>query len=249
VGQLAATFNTMLTELESTYRQVERALEAQKRFVGDASHELRTPLTTIRGNIELLRNDLPMDAQERTDILADTKEEVERLIRLVNQLLILARADAGRPLRCEPLPLQPLIEDVCRQTKSLAPRRAITAEGSDALAVLADRDALKQVLLILLDNARVHTPASAAIRVTTRVADARVAITIQDAGPGIAPNLLPHIFERFYRGDPSRSSGGAGLGLAIAKELIEAQGGTITAEGENGAGSAFTITLPQAPAI
>ncbi|MCI0475084.1 MAG: HAMP domain-containing protein, partial [Anaerolineales bacterium] len=125
VGQLAAMFNTMLTELESAYRQVQQALEAQKRFVADASHELRTPLTTIRGNTELLRNDLPMDAQERADILADTKEEIERLIRLVNQLLVLARADAGRPLRREPLPLKPLIEDVCRQTKLLAPRRAL----------------------------------------------------------------------------------------------------------------------------
>ncbi|MBM3127164.1 MAG: HAMP domain-containing protein [Chloroflexi bacterium] len=246
VGQLAAMFNTMLTELESAYRQVQQALEAQKRFVGDASHELRTPLTTVRGNIELLRNDLPLDAQERADILADTKEEVERLIRLVNQLLMLARADAGQSLHREPLPLQPLIEDVCRQTKTLAPRRTITVDAGEEISVLADRDALKQVLLILLDNARVHTPAHAAIRVFARVESARVAITIQDAGPGIAPNLLPHIFERFYRGDPSRSGGGAGLGLSIAKELSEAQGGTLTATSEIGKGSAFTLALPQA---
>lgn len=246
VGQLAAMFNTMLTELESAYRQVEQALEAQKRFVADASHELRTPLTTIRGNTELLRNDLPMDAQERADILADTKEEIERLIRLVNQLLMLARADAGQSLRRESIPLKPLIEDVCRQTQSLAPRRPITVDAGKEISVLADRDALKQVLLIVLDNARVHTPAHAAIRVATRLDAARATITIRDQGPGIAPNLLPHIFERFYRGDPSRSGGGAGLGLSIAKELIEAQGGTITVESEIGKGSAFTITLPQA---
>lgn len=248
VGQLAAMFNTMLTELESAYRQVEQALDTQRRFVADASHELRTPLTTLRGNIELLRYDVPMDVKERADVLADTKEEIERLIRLVNQLLVLARADAGRPLRRESLPIKPLIEDVCRQTKLLAPGRAITAGPVDNAVVLADRDALKQVLLILLDNARVHTSAHATISVTTAVTDHRVAIKIRDTGAGIAPNLLPHIFERFYRGDVSRSGGGTGLGLSIAKELIEAQDGSITVESQVGQGSVFTVTLPQAVA-
>lgn len=247
VGQLAAMFNTMLTELESAYRHVERALDTQKRFVADASHELRTPLTTIRGNIELLRNDLPLDARERADILAETKEEIERLIRLVNQLLTLARADAGRTLRREAVPLKPLIEDACRQTQLLAPRRVLRTEAVEDVDALADRDALKQVLLVLLDNARVHTPASAQIEVTARRDASRVALTIRDTGPGIAPAVLPHIFERFYRGDFSRSGGGAGLGLAIAKELIEAQGGTLTAASEIGRGSTFTITLPLAP--
>ena len=246
VGQLAAMFNTMLTELESAYRQVEQALDAQRRFVADASHELRTPLTTIRGNIELLRQEVPMDERERADVLADTKEEMARLIRLVNQLLVLARVDAGRSLRREPLPLKPLVEDVCRQTKSLAPRRAITCEASAEAVAWADRDALKQVLLILLDNAIVHTPTSASISVATAIADQRVAIKIRDTGPGIAPNLLPRIFERFYRGDVSRSGGGTGLGLSIAQELIEAQKGTLTVESQVGQGSVFTVTLPQA---
>ncbi len=246
VGQLAAMFNTMLTELESAYRHVERALDAQRRFVADASHELRTPLTTIRGNIELLRRDLPLDAHERADILADTKEEIERLIRLVNQLLVLARVDAGRPLHPEAIPLKPLIEDACRQTQSLAPQRVLRAEVAD-VDVWADRDALKQVLLILLDNARVHTPPSAHIHVLTQSDASQVTLTIRDTGPGIAPEVLPHLFERFYRGDFSRSGSGAGLGLAIAKELIQAQGGTITAQSMLGQGSAFIITLPRAP--
>lgn len=244
VGQLTAMFNTMLTELESAYRQVERALDTQKRFVADASHELRTPLTTLRGNIELLRNAVPLDARERAEILTDTKEEIERLIRLVNQLLTLARADAGRPLRREAVPLKALIEDACRQTKALAPQRTLRAEAIEDVEVLADRDALKQVLLILLDNARVHTPARAQIEVTARRAAARGVITIRDTGPGIAPNVLPHLFERFYRADASRSGGGAGLGLAIAKELIEAQGGTIRAESRVGEGSLFELSLP-----
>lgn len=245
IGQLAVTFNTMLTKLETAYRQVEQALQAQRRFVADASHELRTPLTTIRGNIELLRHEPPIDSKEQADVLADTKDEAERLIRLVNQLLVLARADAGRLVRREAVPIKPLLEDACRQAKLLAPHRAITCDAPVDTLVLGDRDALKQVLLILLDNARIHTPSSATINVTTQVADHRIAIQIRDTGRGIAPELLPHIFERFYRGDVSRSGGGMGLGLSIAKELIEAQGGTVTVESQVGQGSVFTITLAQ----
>ncbi|CAG0988104.1 two-component system, OmpR family, sensor kinase [Anaerolineae bacterium] len=245
IGQLAVTFNTMLTKLETAYRQVEQALQAQRRFVADASHELRTPLTTLRGNIELLRHEPPIDAKEQADVLADTKDEAERLIRLVNQLLVLARADAGRLVRREALPIKPLLEDACRQARLLAPHRTITCDAPVDTLVLGDRDALKQVLLILLDNARVHTPSSATINVTTQVADHRVAIQIRDTGRGIAPDLLPHIFERFYRGDVSRSGGGMGLGLSIAKELIEAQGGTVTVESQVGQGSVFTLTLAQ----
>ena len=245
VRQLAVTFNNMLTELETAYRQVEHALEAQRRFVADASHELRTPLTTLRGNIELLQRHPPIDAKERADILADTKVEAERLIRLVNQLLTLARADAGKAVRHEPLPVQPLIEEVCRQARLLAPHRAISCDGSTDAAVLADPDALKQVLLILIDNALVHTPANAKVCMSTETVDQRIAIDIKDTGPGIAPELLPHIFERFYRGDVSRSGGGTGLGLSIAKELVEAQDGVLTVQSRVEQGSVFTVTLPR----
>jgi two-component system OmpR family sensor kinase len=246
VRQLAVTFNNMLTELETAYHQVEHALEAQRRFVADASHELRTPLTTLRGNIELLQRNPPIDAKERAEILADTQVEAERLIRLVNQLLTLARADAGRALRHEPVPVKPLIAEVCRQARLLAPQRTITWDNSIGSVVLADPDALKQVLLILIDNALVHTPASAKVCLSTSAVDQRVAIHVQDTGPGIAPDLLPHIFERFYRGDVSRSGGGAGLGLSIAKELAEAQGGALTVQSQVARGSVFTVMLPRA---
>jgi two-component system, OmpR family, sensor kinase len=246
VGQLAVTFNDMLTELESSYHHVEEALQAQRRFVADASHELRTPLTTVRGNIELLRHEPPMEAREQADVLADTKEEVERLIRLVNQLLMLARADAGRSLRVEPITIAPLVEDVCRQVKLIAPQRTISYDLPNGTAVLANSDALKQVLLILLDNARIHTPANSTISVSTTIADQRVAIHVHDTGPGIKPSALPHIFERFYRGDVSRSAGGTGLGLSIAKDLVEAQKGELTVASQLGDGSTFTLVLPQA---
>lgn len=248
VGQLAVTFNAMLTELQSAYRQVEEALQVQRRFVADASHELRTPLTTIRGNIELLRRDPPMDTKERSDVLSDTKDEAERLIRLVNQLLVLARVDAGRPLRRDPLPVKLLLEDSCRQTKHLDPERTISCQAPADASVVGDRDALKQVMLILLDNALVHTPRNSAIDVTAATADGRVAISVRDTGDGIPPQLLPHIFERFYRGEVSRSGPGTGLGLSIAKELVEAQGGSLTVESQVGKGTRFTVDLPRAEA-
>jgi two-component system, OmpR family, sensor kinase len=246
IGQLAVTFNGMLTELEAAYRHVEQALQAQRRFVADASHELRTPLTTIRGNIELLSHDPPLDAREQEDVLMDARDETERLIRLVNQLLILARADVGRPLRREPLAIKPLLEDVCRQAQLLAPQRTIECVADRAITALGDRDAFQQVLLILLDNALVHTPEGARISVTTSTAEQFVAIRIRDTGPGIAPDLLEHIFERFYRGDVSRSGGGMGLGLSIAKELVQAQEGKLEVESVVGQGSVFTIQLPEA---
>jgi signal transduction histidine kinase len=243
VGQLATTINRMLGELEAAYRRQQETLESQRRFVADASHELRTPLTTVRGNIELLRHEPRLDDREITDELADTSDEVERLIRLVNQLLALARADAGQALRREAVAVQPLLEDVCRQVRQSAPQRTISCEATPDSAVVGDRDALRQVFIILLDNALNHTPPGAAIGVSARTADGRATIRITDNGQGIEADVLPHIFERFYRGDISRSGGGAGLGLAIAKDLVEAQGGTLTAESKAGQGTTFTITM------
>jgi len=244
VGQLAITFNDMLAELESAYRQLEAALDSQKRFVADASHELRTPLTTVRGNIELLRRHPPIDRAERAEILTDTTEEVDRLIRLVNQLLVLARADAGQILRRDPIPVRSLLEDVYRQAKLLSPHAQIGCESPADGLILGDRDALKQILLILIDNALVHTPPGTAVDIAASVSDEHVAISVRDNGPGIAPDILPHIFERFYRGQASRTGLGAGLGLSIAKELIEAGGGIITVESQPGQGSVFTVKLP-----
>ncbi len=246
VGQLAITFNTMLDELQDAYRQTEQALQAQRRLVTDASHELRTPLTTIRGNLGLLERRPPIDDEDKTAVLTDLVDETNRLIRLTNDLLVLARSDAGRPLRSESIDLQPLIDDTCRQANLLGTARTIVCENDLAATLIGDRDAIKQVLLILLDNALKFTPAGGTITIGTALADRLVAIRIADTGSGIEPEALPHIFERFYRADMSRTGEGAGLGLAIAKELIEAQHGRITVESVVGKGSTFTVTLPQA---
>lgn len=244
VGQLATTFNTMLTELESTYNQLEESLDSQRRFVADASHELRTPLTTVRGNLALLSHEPPMAAEERAEVLGDTRDEVERLIRLVNQLLVLARADAGQKLAREPLALKPLLEDVCRQIKALAPERKVSCVPFDDVRVRGDRDALKQVMLILLDNAIVHTTPDAKVSFSTAQQNAHVAIRVRDNGAGISPEAMTHIFERFYRGDTSRTGRSTGLGLAIAQELVQAQNGTLRVESRVGKGSEFVVTLP-----
>jgi signal transduction histidine kinase len=244
IGKLVTTFNDMLAELQAAYLQVEETLQAQRRFVADASHELRTPLTTLRGNIELLQRKPPISAEDRTDVLSDMVDETERLMRLVNDLLALARADAGRPLQQEPVRLKPLLEDVHQQVKLLAPRRSVICRSEAEATIIGDNDALKQVLLVLLDNALKHTPPEATITISTLSHNGQVAIQVSDDGPGISPAHLPHIFDRFYRGDAARSSPGAGLGLAIADELTRAQNGVITVESQLGQGSTFTLTFP-----
>lgn len=236
IGQLATTFNAMLTELQIAYRQ-------QQQFVADVSHELRTPLTTIRGNLALLHHGPVISAEEKEDILDDLVDESERLIRLVNDLLALARAESRQPLRIEPIQVQPLIEDVCRQAKLLDPDRIITCAPLLDVTVAGDQDALKQVLLILIDNAVKHT--TGAITMTTTAVDESVAIGVRDDGPGIDPVIIPHLFERFYRGDDAQDKPGLGLGLPIAKALAEAQNGTIAVQSQGEQGAAVIVTLPR----
>ena len=246
VGQLATTFNGMLNELQETHQQTEEALHQQRRFVADASHELRTPLTTIRGNLGLLQRQPPITEEDERAVLGDMVDETNRLIRLVNDLLVLARSDAGRALRLSPVPIVPLVDEVCRQGKLLDTQHTIECEVVPEASVMGDQDAIKQVLLILLDNALKFTPKGGTITIGVTQTNRAVAIRLSDTGPGIAPEALPHIFERFYRSDESRTGSGAGLGLAIAKELIEAQHGQIGVTSTLGRGSTFTITLPLA---
>jgi len=246
VGQLATTFNGMLNELQGAHQQTEQTLQQQRRFVADASHELRTPLTTIRGNLGLLQRQPPIAEEDEHAVLSDMVDETNRLIRLTNDLLVLARSDAGRSLRRAPVPIAPLVDDVCRQANVLGEQRTIVCEAVPEVSVLGDQDAIKQVLLILLDNALKFTPEGGTIMIGAECVDRVAAIRIRDTGPGIAPKELPHIFERFYRSDESRTGSGAGLGLAIAQELIEAQQGEITVASELGKGSTFTVTLPLA---
>jgi signal transduction histidine kinase len=244
VGQLATTFNSMLARLQDGYQRVAHSLEMQRNFVADVSHELRTPLTTLRGNLGLLRREPPIPSDERDDILKDMVDESDRLIRLVNDLLILARADAGRSLSREPFDISPLLEETCHQARQLNPQRKILLQSPAQLAISGDRDAFKQVLLNALDNALKHSTGD----ISVQAADAglQVEIRIQDCGPGIPPAKLEHIFDRFYRGEDGAEIPGFGLGLSIAKALVEAQGGTIKMESELGKGSVLVLRFAQA---
>jgi two-component system OmpR family sensor kinase len=241
VGRLATTFNAMLTRLQDAYQRVASMLEKQRRFVVDVSHELRTPLTTLRGNLDLLRREPPVPTDERTDILVDMVDESDRLIRLVNELLLLAHADVRRKAETEPLPVRPVLEESCRQARCLDPQRSITLDAED-VSITADRDALKQVLLILLDNALKHS--SGDITVIAGENGGSAEIRVRDRGCGIPPDQLEHIFDRFSRGANGKSVPGFGLGLSIAKSLVEGQGGAIRMESLLGEGCEVILSFP-----
>lgn len=242
LGRLAKTFNEMLARLQEAFQQVERALQVQRDFVADVSHELRTPLTTVRGNLALLGREPPPPQAERDDILGDVVGETERLIRLVHDLLTLARTDAGQELVLEPIDVGEVVMETCRQVQQLAPERDIVYTAQDDhIVAQANRDALKQVLLILADNAIKHAQGEIEFSLSQR--DRQAVIAVRDSGPGMSSELRSRIFDRFYRGDESRSTAGFGLGLSIAKALVEAQNGSIEVASELGAGSTFTVNI------
>jgi two-component system OmpR family sensor kinase len=238
VGQLASTFNQMLSGLQDAFQKVEHALQMQRNFVADVSHELRTPLTTLRGNLGLLGRNPPAPPEVQTDILADMVDESDRLIRLVNDLLLLAYADAGRNLAQEQIEMQPIIEETVRQVRLIDPKREIELDIPSNLEIMGDRDAFKQVILILLDNAIKHSDGN--IDVSAQLKATQVEIQVQDYGEGIAPDVLEHVFDRFYRGEDRAIVPGFGLGLPIAKALVEGMGGEITIDSKLGSGSIVT---------
>jgi heavy metal sensor kinase len=239
VGRLVDTFNEMLDRLEA-------AFTAQRRFVADASHELRTPLTTIRGNVELLRHARALPAEEVEEALADIASEAQRMSRLVTGLLRLARADAGQGLELEPVRLDLVLRDVQRQTQVHKPETAVHLLPSPTAVVVGSRDALLELLLILVDNGLKYTPAGGEVTLGLERQEGGFAVRVRDNGIGIAPEDLPHIFERFYRATHVRQQGGTGLGLAIARWIAEQHDGRLGVESTLGQGSTFTVWLPAA---
>ena len=243
VGQLAKTFNTMLEQLEEAYQKVSGALEMQRDFLADVSHELRTPLTTLRGNLGLLRHEPPIPEDETADILNDMVDETDRMIRLVNELLEQARADSTKNMLLEPVNLKILLQDVVRQAKLLSEDRQISLDVPDDLSVMATKDALKQVMLILVDNAIKHSQRDIVLE-AQRVED-EVEIRVIDHGKGLSPEELTHVFERFYRAD-RLSGNGFGLGLSIAKGLVENMNGQISMASEVGVGTTVLLRFKAA---
>ncbi len=240
LGRLTATINDMLSRLEE-------AFDGQQRLVADVSHELRTPLTTIQGNLDLLRRGAVDDPGMRSDALRAISDETARMRRLVNDLLLLAQADSGLQIQRQPVELDTLLLEIYRQAQVMAGDVTVRLGAEDQAIVEGDADRLKQLLLNLVVNALKYTLAGGTVTLTLRRSLGWVQVVVADSGVGISAEDLPHIFDRFYRADRSRTrSGGSGLGLSIAQWIAQVHGGRIEVESEVGVGSTFTVWLPEA---
>ncbi len=239
VGQLTTTINELIATVERTLRQ-------QRQFLADTSHELRSPLTVVLANLNLLRRNL--DRHERELSVGEATAEAQRMRRLVNDLLLLAQADAAQVIAQAPVRLDALIEEIVGMTSRQALHHTIHMRIESPATVSGDQERLTQLLRNLLENATKHTPAGTVVTVCLRRSDGWAQIDVADTGPGIAAEHLPHIWDRFYRVDKARSRalGGTGLGLSIVKYIAEAHGGSVSVVSEAGNGSTFTMMLPLA---
>jgi two-component system, OmpR family, sensor kinase len=243
-GRLGAAFNVMLDERDADEERL-------RRFVADASHELRTPLTSIRGYLDLYRDGGFRGNGQLDDVVRRMSQEASRMHELVEDLLLLAKLDEHRPLRHEDVDLARLLRDAAADAQVLQPRRQITLDLDDApIEVTGDAFRLQQVVGILVDNVLVHTDVDVELLLGARSTQHGVELTVADTGFGLEPADAARVFDRFYRGDRSRTrtTGGSGLGLAIAKSIVEAHGGSIVLDTAPGRGCTFRIVLPQLPA-
>ena len=244
LGRLARTFDAMIERLDDSFRR-------QRRFTADASHELRTPLTVIKGDVSLALT-RPRDADHYRHVLSELDEEVDQMLRLVERLLALARTDVvGWKVELNLVDVSGLLTDLCDQMAAVAGAKGLelVVQIAPSLTAQLDWDAVSQILLNLLDNAFKYTPAPGRVRVSchrSTVDSSMIDIAVSDSGKGIPAEHLSRIFDRFYRVDSARSRelGGAGLGLAIAREFAMAHGGDLLVHSVPGEGSTFTLRLP-----
>ncbi len=240
IGELAAAFNRMS-------REIARAHQARKQMTADVAHELRTPLTVIAGHIEAMRDGVLPATPERLSVIY---AEIEQLQHLVGDLRTLTQADAGElKLNLTPLPPGELLDQARATFEPQAGQKGVALEiqvEARLPAVRVDEIRMTQVLENLISNALRYTPAGGRITLSAAAQGDQVRLSVEDTGPGIPPEHLPHVFDRFYRADESRSGddGESGLGLAIAKAIVEAHGGALTAENRTGGGARFSLTLP-----
>ena len=238
VGDLAIAFNEMLEALEQNH-------QALQRFLGNASHQLRTPLTTIRANLDLVQRE-GLVAEERQAILADARDEAERMGRLISDLLSLARAESGARLELAPVELDALLVDSVRRERRAASHVRMSVASVEPAVVEGDRDRLEELFGILLDNAAWYTPAGGSVIAALVVRSGRAIVRVEDTGIGLDETDRQRLFERLYRGSRARDMrpAGTGLGLAIARWIIESHAGTIELADREGGGTVATVELP-----
>jgi two-component system, OmpR family, sensor kinase len=247
VGRLGIALNAMLGHIESAFKAREASERRLRRFVADASHELRTPLAAVRAYAELFDRGADRNPADLERAMSGITRESERMSLLVDDLLLLARLDEGRPLERELVELDEVVRDAVETSAALDPDRPIELEA-EPVAVLGDGERLRQIVDNLLSNVRSHTPPRAPVRVRVGAVGGEAVIEVEDSGPGMSAEAAERAFERFYRADESRSraSGGVGLGLSIVAAVAYAHGGTVAARSQPGVGATFTIALPLA---
>ncbi|KKO54634.1 sensor histidine kinase [Paenibacillus sp. DMB20] len=247
IDRLAESFNGMLERLDNSFQAERESKELMRRFIADASHELRTPLTSIHGFLEVLLRGAAGRPEQLEAALRSMHGESTRMKRLIEDLLLLAKLDRAPELQLQEASPDKLVIEMEPHLRMLAGERLVSLQLEDGMRCLCEPDKLKQVVLNLFQNAVQHTdPTEGAIEVGLNLQGQKAVLTISDNGPGIPAEHLPHLFERFYRIDVSRTrkSGGSGLGLAITHSIVEAHGGTIAVISQPGKGSAFRVELP-----
>jgi two-component system OmpR family sensor kinase len=248
VGRLGTALNEMLTQIEGAFAEKSASEERLRQFVADASHELRTPLTSIRGYAELLRRGGFSDEAGINRALQRVEEEATRMGGLVEDLLLLAELDRGRPLRTDPVGLHRICADVVEDTNASEHSHELTMARGREVVVLGDAERLTQVAHNLVRNALTHTPPGSKVAVSAHAEGGMGVIRVSDDGPGIDPSLAPRVFDRFSRGNPGRTGPGSGLGLAIVRAIAEALGGSAEVTPSAAGGASVVVRIPLAPA-
>jgi two-component system, OmpR family, sensor kinase len=246
VGSVGAALNTLLAHMEHALDDRHRSEQQVRQFVADASHELRTPLTTIHGYAELSRRTTPPDPEQLTQAMVKVEAEATRMSALVDDLLLLARLDAGRPLATDDVDLTHLVLETVGDARVVGPRHRWQLDLPDEpVVVTGDEQRLHQVLTNLLNNARRHTPAGTTVEVGVDRLDGHAVLWVEDDGPGLPPGLQDRAFERFTRGDSARTraTGGAGLGLSLVAAITTAHDGAVDVTSRPGH-TRFEVRLP-----